>query len=192
MRRLKILVTLSLGMWALFVAINSIPVSAQRFENHMDLVDDCDPRIGAGWNTPTDMTGCIRDGGSVSRPEFAAFLLSPLSLSVVGHPSWTISPTYLTAVPGGELTVRNTGGRGHTFTEVADFGGGFVGVVPPIPNPPPLNTGLVTAPECLEATDDVLAPRDQITVNGLAEGNHKFMCCIHPWMRAVIKVQAEE
>jgi len=29
-------------------------------------------------------------------------------------------------------------------------------------------------------------------VSGLAEGNHHFQCCIHPWMRAVIKVKRED
>lgn len=148
--------------------------------------------IGAGWNTAADRTGCLRREGSVTLSEFIQLLLSPLSLSVVGHPSWTISPTYSTAEAGERIRVRNAGGRGHTFTEVENFGGGFVGVVPPNPMAPPLNAGLVTAPECLEATDDVIPPGGRATVSGLAVGSHKFMCCIHPWMRAVVKVQPGE
>jgi len=73
--------------------------------------------------------------------------------------------------------VRNRGGRIHTFTEVANFGGGKV---------PPLNKGLATAPECLVSTD--IAAGGKAEVGTLAEGNHHFQCCIHPWMRAVIKV----
>jgi hypothetical protein len=28
-------------------------------------------------------------------------------------------------------------------------------------------------------------------LGGLAEGNHRFQCCIHPWMRAIVKVKPE-
>jgi hypothetical protein len=27
-------------------------------------------------------------------------------------------------------------------------------------------------------------------VSGLTVGNHRFQCCNHPWMRAIIKVKA--
>jgi hypothetical protein len=26
----------------------------------------------------------------------------------------------------------------------------------------------------------------------LSPGNHRFQCCIHPWMRALIKVDVDE
>jgi hypothetical protein len=39
----------------------------------------------------------------------------------------------------------------------------------------------------MPATD--LQPGDRTEVSGLAEGNHRFQCCIHPWMRALIKVK---
>ena len=28
-----------------------------------------------------------------------------------------------------------------------------------------------------------------IVLSGLGVGNHRFMCCIHPWMRAMVKVK---
>ena len=28
-----------------------------------------------------------------------------------------------------------------------------------------------------------------MTLKNLKEGNHRFQCCIHPWMRAIIKVK---
>ncbi len=76
------------------------------------------------------------------------------------------------------MRVRNAGGRPHTFTEVANFGGGKV---------PDLNEGLEVAPECPGSVD--IAPGDSIKVSGLSVGNHRFQCCIHPWMRALIKVK---
>jgi plastocyanin len=131
------------------------------------------------------MRTCLREEGSATRAQFGAFLISPLvngGGTVVGHPSWRIAPGYLTAEVGEKLRVRNTGGRGHTFTEVAQYGGGFVGA---------LNIGLTQAPECAAAASTVIAPGARMEVTGLALGDHKFQCCIHPWMRADIKVVAE-
>jgi plastocyanin len=139
--------------------------------------DDCDPRDPA-W-TPTG--GCLLERGNVTFAEFGGELSSPLSLSVVGHQAWRNDPTYLIVQPGRTVRVRNEGGRTHTYTEVAQFGGGKV------PNPA-LNKGLVTAPECPGSKD--VAPGASIEVTGLAVGNHRFQCCIHPWMRGMIKVKA--
>ena len=71
----------------------------------------------------------------------------------------------------------------HTFTEVEDFGGGIV---------PLLNEleGLATvAPECNQLQpEDFLAPgavsRDTEDEGGI----EKYQCCIHPWMRAEIRI----
>ena len=140
--------------------------------------DDCDPRDPA-WNM---VGGCSirRELGSVSFAEFNGELDSPLAAAVVGHQAWRNEPSYLKIERGFAVRVTNTGGRPHTFTRVAQFGGGKV------PNPA-LNEGLMTAPECPGSLD--MLPGQSIELTGLAVGNHRFMCCIHPWMRALIKVQ---
>jgi plastocyanin len=140
--------------------------------------DDCDPRDPA-W-APTG--GCTLRRGNVTFAEFARELDSPLAAAVVGHQAWRNDPTYLVVEPGKTIRVRNEGGRVHTFTRVANFGGGKV------PNPA-LNEGLVTAPECLTSVD--IPPGGSIRISGLAPGDHRFECCIHPWMRALITVQAK-
>ncbi|MGQ0714784.1 MAG: cupredoxin domain-containing protein [Gemmatimonadaceae bacterium] len=140
--------------------------------------DDCDPRDPA-W-APTG--GCLLRRGDVTFAEFAAENNSPLAASVVGHQAWRNDPTYLKIEEGETVRVRNEGGRFHTFTEVAAFGGGK------IPSPA-LNKGLVTAPECPGSTD--IPPGGRMQVSGLAAGNHRFQCCLHPWMRALIKVKAD-
>jgi len=140
--------------------------------------DDCDPR-DPGW-APTG--GCLLRRGDVNFAEFNAELSSPFSLSVVGHMAWRMDPTYLKLRSGRSVRVTNVGGRTHTFTEVAQFGGGK------IPSPT-LNKGLVTAPECPASVD--IAPGGSTTVSGLTVGNHKFQCCIHPWMREIIKVKPQ-
>ena len=139
--------------------------------------DDCDPRDVAGW-APTG--GCALRRGNVTFAEFARELDSPLAAAVVGHQAWRNDPSYLVVESGKTIRVRNEGGRVHTFTRVANFGGGKV------PNPA-LNEGLVTAPECPASID--IPPGGTIRVSGLAPGDHRFECCIHPWMRALITVQ---
>ncbi len=141
------------------------------------ILDDCDP-TDPTW-APTG--GCALEEGDVNRAEFNALVASPLSLSTIGHPAWRNQPSYLTIEPDETVRVRNRGGRGHTFTEVAAFGGGLI---------PPLNIGLTPAPECAAAT--VLPPDARTEVSGLSVGNHRFQCCIHPWMRALIKVKSED
>lgn len=138
--------------------------------------DDCDPS-DTNWNL---VGGCQRKHGNVTFAEFNAELDSPLAAAVVGHQAWRNDPSYLVLQEGKDLRVTNAGGRPHTFTKVAAFGGGK------IPNPA-LNEGLVTAPECPGSID--IAPGGSVRLNGLKAGNHRFICCLHPWMRALVKVK---
>jgi plastocyanin len=173
MRHRLILVALALGAGALLPDMNADIVAAQANEK-VAIVDDCDPNADWGLN------GCLREEGSVTRAEFGAFLASPLSpTTVVGHPSWRMDPAYLTVEVGEKVRLRNRGGRNHTFTKVAQFGGGTV---------PALRVGLTPAPECPAAV--TIGPDGKAEVNpaDLALGDNRFQCCIHSWMRGVIKV----
>ena len=140
--------------------------------------DDCDPEDPA-W-TPTG--GCTLKDGDVTEAEFTAELFSPVLADAfpIGHQAWRNDPSYLKIREGEKVKVRNRGGRRHTFTEVAQFGGGRV---------PPLNGAMAPAPECATATN--LDPGARTELSELAAGNHRFQCCIHPWMRMLIKVEAE-
>jgi len=90
--------------------------------------------------------------------------------------TWLLTPNPIEA--GQSVRVTNEGGRLHTFTEVAAYGGGRV---------PPLRVGLIPAPECLAmAPSAELPPGATLTVDALAVGTHRFQCCIHSWMRAAI------
>jgi plastocyanin len=159
--------------------ILAVSVAAAQGQRKIAVLDNCDPDDPA-W-APTG--GCTLKEGDVTNAEFNALLTSPLSLSTVGHPSWRNEPSYLTVRSGKDLRVTNEGGRNHTFTKVAVFGGGMV---------PPLNVGLTQAPECVApppAAPITLAPGASIDVTGLSVGLHRFQCCIHPWMRAAIRVE---
>jgi hypothetical protein len=161
------------------VASGGANLASRAHSHYIAMLDDCDPTDPA-WNP---VGGCALSQGSVSFAEFGAELSSTLALtSVIGHPSWRNDPAYTVIGTGQSLHVRNAGGRAHTFTEVAQFGGGKV------PNPA-LNKGLATAPECPGSVD--IAPGGGTSVSGLQAGNHRFQCCIHPWMRAVVEVTAK-
>ena len=143
------------------------------------ILDDCDPDDPA-W-APTG--GCLLKDGRVTNAEFNALTRSPLSLSTVGHPAWRNQPSYLDIESGETVKATNAGGRLHTLTEVAQFGGGRV---------PPLNVGLTPAPECLVPSTTDVPPGATMRIDGLGVGIHRFQCCIHPWMRELIAVSAKE
>jgi len=153
----------------------------------IQLVDDCDPDDPA-WLP----VGCLQNDGDVTAAEFNAFLRSPLydnipptgvepGLFLVGHPSWRIDSSHVVIESGKSIRVSNVGGRPHTFTAVAQFGGGVV---------PPLNVGTQPAVEC--ATSVRIEPGDRTTLTATGEGLLKFQCCFHPWMRATVRVVAHD
>ncbi|HJU45089.1 MAG TPA: hypothetical protein VJ691_19835 [Vicinamibacterales bacterium] len=153
----------------------------------IDLVDDCDPSDPA-WLP----VGCLQTDGDVRAAEFNAFLRSPLYDNVpppgdrigeflVGHPSWRNDPSHVVIQAGKTIDVRNVGGRPHSFTAVAQFGGGVV---------PPLNVGTQPAPECAQLVR--LEPGDSTRLTAEGEGIQRFQCCFHPWMRATVRVVPDE
>lgn len=160
---------------AAFGALNAHDEHGSR---QVAVVDDCDAS-DPSWAASG---GCALAGGVVNNAEFGALLTSTLATAVVGHSAWRMEPSYLRAESGKSITVMNIGGRNHTFTPVAQYGGGRVA---------PFNVGLTPAPECAPTTPDtyLLPAGGQLQLNDLTPGNHRFQCCFHPWMRAVIKVQ---
>ena len=180
MRTRQIALLLSVGAVAGAFAVGASRTKPVIADSDVDktvvMRDDCDPD-DLGW-TPTG--GCALRRGDVNLAEFNEELISPLSASVIGHQAWRNDPPYLQVHTDQDVKVTNRGGRVHTFTEVDEFGGGRI---------PPLNQGLAPAPKCLPPAAVInMAPGDTIEVTGLSAGNHRFQCCIHPWMRAVVKV----
>jgi plastocyanin len=109
--------------------------------------------------------------------------------AAAGHPDpkWDFEPDTLKVKQGTPLSVVDQGGEPHTFTEVAKFGGGFI---------PGLNApGEDAAPECVGGFSHVAVARTRILqgssvkVSDLSKGEHRFQCCIHPWMRVKVEVK---
>ena len=140
----------------------------------VDLFDACDPD---SFNAALGAGTCVRNGG-VRFDSFIELLTRHQSAG-----AWHFTPPQAQLQVGDVLLAVNHGGETHTFTEVEEFGGGIV---------PLLNnlTGLTTvAPECNQLT-----PGNFIAAGGSSsevedeEGVEKYQCCIHPWMRAEIRV----
>jgi plastocyanin len=92
---------------------------------------------------------------------------------------------------GTAITVENRGGETHTFTRVAQFGGGFIDLLND-PNVP-------VAPECAQAPgvpqppgpDNLFVPAggSAVTPALTKRGTVRFQCCIHPWMHSEVTVK---
>jgi hypothetical protein len=176
---MRIITRWTLGStFVIVLAVTASAHSGKRFE----VTDDCDPN--ADWGPG----GCLRDEGNVTRAEFGAANANGFP----GHPAWRIDPPYVAEQRQSDIRAENTGGRGHTFTEVARFGGGFVAALNP--------TSASLAPECAAvvggalvpgpgALATMLPPGAELRVENLAPGTHNFQCCIHPWMRTTVKIE---
>lgn len=144
--------------------------------------DDCDPTT---FNAAVGPGTCVGSG----KTTFADFIAELIKHQIAV--AWRFNPREFDVPAGKMLMLENRGGETHTFTKVAEFGGGFV---------PPLNTlsgNPIPAPECLappsptnifvEAGETDEGPTAGTTV--LPTGQEtKFQCCVHPWMRTKIRV----
>jgi hypothetical protein len=155
--------------------------------------DDCDP---ATFNAVLGPGACVGDGDTT----LARFQAELAEEGNVG--SWRFNPDHEFSIDfGRRLTLESRAGETHTFTKVANFGGGFVaGLNAASGNPVP-------APECaIVNADRTLRPQpagpNNLFVRAgttvlyptagsapIPVGRSKFQCCIHPWMRTTARVR---
>ena len=147
---------------------------------HISMQDQCDP---ATFNAALGPGTCSRQG-SVTFAQFNSELGATHQVA-----AWRFVPNAITIHVGQAITAMNNGGEVHTFTEVAQFGGGIV---------PGLNqaSGNTTeAPECaaLSNSDFVAAgttfTSDVASTDDAGRIEH-YQCCIHPWMRTNVTVKS--
>ena len=138
--------------------------------------DACDP---ATFDAATgDPNACVRNGG-VTFQEFIAQLQKHQRVG-----AWRFAPRFLRVREGTTLTAINRGGEVHTFTEVEEFGGGIVPMLNDLSgNPTPARECQALAPS------DFISPGDRFTVTESEAGVEKYQCCIHPWMRAIVRIR---
>ena len=142
-------------------------------DRHVKIMDTCGPDFNMFVGPDT----CSRSHGT----HFLDFIAEVTQFGSAHH--WRFDPEHDNAEVGDTLVARNHGGEFHTFTEVEEFGGGFVqdlndlaGVFDP--------ALLTPRTECLTLPDeDFLPPGGTDREDVVEEGTLKFQCCIHPWMQ---------
>ncbi len=118
---------------------------------------------------------------------FSTTLSNLLAEAAAGtpDPNWDFEPDAMNMKEGTTLVISDEGGEPHTFTEVQQFGGGFIAG---------LNDGQATIPECAGGFSRVAVAKTRILqgselhIPNLSKGDHLFECCIHPWMRMKVHV----
>jgi plastocyanin len=155
--------------------VQNPPVPAQ-----IVALDECDPTTFNAAIGP-DFCKNVALGASTTISDLFA-----LAKAGTPDPGWDFEPDVLHIKKGTPLVVVDQGGEPHTFTEVKDFGGGFI---------TDLNAGEETVPECAGGFKNIDVARtrilqgSQLQVTGLSKGQHRFECCIHPWMRVTVDVK---
>jgi len=141
------------------------------------LQDECEEE---SFNRELGEDTCDRDGkGGITFSQFMRQLSQTGSVR-----AWKIVPALLTLREGTEVTVKNVGGEDHTFTEVEEFGGGIVPLLNELSHNP------VMAPECANA--EIVEEGASIKEDFDEAGVEKYQCCIHPWMRQIVRVREKE
>ena len=170
---------------AAVVAVGALAAAAIAWagpsSRQVQMLDNCD---GPTFDAVVGPGTCARNGG-LTFDKFVARLIENGAVE-----SWRFSPERLSIDAGGTITAVNRGGEDHTFSEVAQFGGGCIQAVNDL-------LGLDPVPECdgfpgppggpfFGAT--LAAPGDSVTTAPLTAGTHRFLCLIHPWMRSTVTV----
>ena len=153
--------------------------------------DACSPSFNDVFGPGT----CSNVGGV----PFEKFIQVLMHAGSIG--SWAFDPGIVRITEGTAFQASNGGGETHTFTEVDEFGGGFID---------PLNGlsgNLEPAFECVahDAHGEPLRDADGNLIPGPdvefippgaksdkeveEAGTFKYQCCIHPWMRTKIVVR---
>jgi hypothetical protein len=159
-------------------------VNASKNEDRDDsrtvrMFDDCDPAsFDAALHDPN---ACIGKG----KTTFDRFI-AELTRSQVAQ-KWRFDPQHVEVEKGNDVFAINKGGEVHTFTRVAKFGGGIVPILNTLSgNPTP-------AAECTTLEpDDFVAPGGTYTAELSIDKLQHFQCCIHPWMRADVRLKHED
>ncbi len=146
-------------------------------------LDECDP---ATFNAAIGQDFC--KNVALAPLGYATTIQDLFAKAAAGtpDPKWDFEPDALTINKGTVVSVVDQGGEPHTFTEVKQYGGGFI---------PGLNSGQAPVPECAAGFSDNAVAKTRVIQGStslfadLPKGTHYFQCCLHPWMRVKVEVK---
>src|SRR4026209_2707414 len=168
-------------VWLALAAMATLSLTtnaAVQGDKKIRLLDDCEP---VSFNAVLGDGACVGNGHTT----FAEFI-AELEATQDAH-KWRNQPTDMQVNVGRPTLIENRGGEVHTFTPVAEFGGGF------IPDLNGISGNPVPAPECLNFGAIVFIPPGATEegptagTSDMPAGTNRFQCCIPPWMRTVIE-----
>ena len=185
--RVYAVVAVSMALTAVVVA--ALP-SAQVFRFR----DDCDPATFNAGPPTGPGAGVVCNPASNGGTTFARFIAELTDGQEVG--AWRFNPDDVRLDRGQGTVLESRGGEFHTFTRVAEFGGGI------LPDLNALAGAGDTRPECgtpgalaapsatnIGVPDGAILPGPTAGSSALPRGTSKWQCCIHPWMRSEIRVR---
>jgi hypothetical protein len=154
------------------IALAAMPATAVAGDSvKVFVMDRCEPD---SFDAAIEPGTCLRNGG-VTFDNF----VDRLNPKDGGHNAWRNSRREVVLTGDQRLTLINSGGEVHSFTEVFNFGTGFVdelNAALPAGTPPA---------EPVPGDPHFLAAGETVELNQLSPGTHLFECLIHPWMRTV-------
>ena len=177
------LLTLMVLAGGLVAGVNSAQAQSQPNFAQVVALDECDP---ATFNTAAGAGPDFCKNVTLGAFTTLADLFAKAAAGTP-DPNWDFEPDSLTIKQGQVISVVDQGGEPHTFTEVKQFGGGFITGL----NGP----GESVVAECAGGFSNLAVARTRILqgshldVIGLSKGKHLFQCCIHPWMRIEVDVR---
>jgi hypothetical protein len=172
-RTKRFLAALSAALGLVLLIGNTIGFAA--VVRSIQMMDACDPET---FNAMFGDGTCVRNGGVT----FDHFIAELEQTEKAG--AWHNAPGVVRLREGQEFVAENHGGEVHTFTEVDEFGGGFIDELNGISGNP------VPAPECLDFGSLVFIPSGGSSdPEDESVGVHHYQCCIHPWMRTDVIVR---
>jgi plastocyanin len=167
------------GTVALVAAVAAVGAALANGTATVKLRDACD---ADSFNAVIGPGTCV-DAGNVTFEEFIASLVAHGE-----HPLWRNTPTTRTVHHGAVVNVANVGGEFHTFSHTEEFGAGFVPELNEVLGLEELADGCLLGPGPTNAFVPA-GGTGTIDTAVLEPGVHKFMCCIHPWMRSTLTVK---
>jgi hypothetical protein len=145
--------------------------------------DACDPATFDAALQQSD--ACVKQG----HVTFNQFVAQLQSTGIARE--WRFTPDQLVGRFGVDILGNNVGGEVHTFTPVRQFNGGIVPLLNQLSDTP------VVATECTELEGDDFVPSggkyliesEQLAAVADGSGIARVQCCIHPWMRAEVRLR---